>query len=221
MISYTHRTHPRSRSIKIQVKPSGEVVVTTPRFIPKWSINSFVKKSESWIEEQLTKIKHQTQFGETKDSIKIFGKTYHKKVTLQDNHPVGVKIIDHDFVINPIENKQQKIKNEIDRFLKFTAEKYILPRTKQLAEKMSIGFNKITLREQKTRWGSCSSQGNLNFNWRLVHCPPKVIDYVIIHELSHRKQMNHSQKFWDLVKKYDPEYKKHRGWLKRNGLTLG
>jgi predicted metal-dependent hydrolase len=197
MIAYTHKTHPRSKSIKISIKPSGEVVVTTPRFTPKWSINAVVKKSDDWIQKQLLKINQQKNFGETPDKIKVFGKTHLKK---------------------ELDISSTK---EVERFLKSTATRYILPRTKQLADKMEIKFGRITLRQQKTRWGSCSSQGNLNFNWRLVHCPAKVIDYVIIHELAHRQHMNHSSSFWDLVRKYDPEYLKNRGWLKRNGLVLG
>ena len=85
---------------------------------------------------------------------------------------------------------------------------------------MQTSYNKITLRRQKTRWGSCSSKKNLNFNWQLVYFEPKIIDYVIIHELAHLTHMNHSKNFWQLVEKYDPEYKKHVGWLKRNGLNL-
>lgn len=197
MIAYTHKTHPRSKSIKIRVKPNGEVVVTTPRFTPKWSINAVVKKSDDWIQKQLLKIKQQKNFGETEDKVKIFGKAHRKK----------------QLDIGTAKN--------IDRFLKSTAERYILPRTKQLANKMKIKFGRISIRQQKTRWGSCSSQGNLNFNWRLVHCPTTVIDYVIIHELAHRQHMNHSSAFWNLVREHDPEYLKNRGWLKRRGLTLG
>jgi predicted metal-dependent hydrolase len=85
---------------------------------------------------------------------------------------------------------------------------------------MDISFGSISLREQKSRWGSCSSLGNLNFNWRLAHHPPAVIDYVIIHELAHRLHMDHSSAFWSVVKKYDPEHLKHQGWLKRRGLQL-
>jgi len=221
MIAYTHKIHPRSRSIKIRIEQNGEIVVTTPRFIPKWSINAVVKKSDPWIQRQFLKIKQQKNFGETPHTIKLFGKKYHKKIHLQTNQPIGVKIVGDELSINPIEDSDKKISSEINRFLKSTAQRYILPRTKQLATKMKIKFNRILLKQQKTRWGSCSNQGNLNFNWRLVHCPVKIIDYVIIHELAHRKHMNHSLAFWDLVKKYDPEYLKHRGWLKRHGLTLG
>ena len=91
-----------------------------------------------------------------------------------------------------------------------TAEKYIRQRAEQVAKKMQIDFRGLTLRQQKSRWGSCSSRGNLNFNWRLVHYPPQIIDYVIIHELAHRREMNHSAAFWRLVGHYDSEYKQHR-----------
>jgi hypothetical protein len=73
---------------------------------------------------------------------------------------------------------------------------------------MGITYGRISVRDQKTRWGSCSSKGNLNFNYRLYYMPQHLMDYVIIHELSHRKQMNHSKLFWAEVQKYCPNYKK-------------
>jgi len=85
---------------------------------------------------------------------------------------------------------------------------------------MNTTYQNVTLKEQKTRWGSCSSKGNLNFNWRLVHFEPPIIDYVIVHELAHRTHMNHSADFWSLVATFDPEYRIKKGWLKRNGLSL-
>lgn len=108
----------------------------------------------------------------------------------------------------------------LERFLKSTAQVYVIKRTEQLAEKMNVTFKNITLREQSSRWGSCSSAGNLNFNWRLVHAEPNIIDYVIVHELAHRVHMDHSRSFWALVAKFDPEYQIHRGWLKRQGHAL-
>ena len=221
MIAFTHKTHPRSRSIKIRIEPDGEVVVVTPKFVSKRKINKFVERSEAWINQHLTKLKQRKSFGETENELMIFGKKYQKIIELNQLNKIGVKITENKIVINPIENSSEKVSNEITRFLKSTAEKYILPRTKQLAEKMILKFNRVSLRQQKTRWGSCSSKKNLNFNWRLVHCSPQVIDYVIIHELAHLAHMNHSQKFWKFVEIFDPEYRKHRGWLKRHGLTLG
>ena len=88
------------------------------------------------------------------------------------------------------------------------------------AEKLGVSYGKITLRQQKTRWGSCSSEKNLNFNWKLILAPPEVLDYVVVHELCHLKEMNHSKAFWDEVGKVMPNYETHKLWLKENGWKL-
>ena len=85
---------------------------------------------------------------------------------------------------------------------------------KDLAEKLGVTYGRITIRHQKTRWGSCSSSGNLNFNCALMNTTPEIIDYVVVHELCHRKQMNHSALFWAEVEKVLPNYKELRSALK-------
>lgn len=80
--------------------------------------------------------------------------------------------------------------------------------------------NQIHIRDQKTRWGSCSSLHNLNFNWRLVMAPPEVLDYVVVHELCHLSHMNHSREFWEMVGSVMPEYPERKKWLKENGELL-
>lgn len=81
-------------------------------------------------------------------------------------------------------------------------------------------YTSITIRDQKTRWGSCSGRGTLSFNWRLILAPPEILDYVVVHELCHLTHMNHSREFWDLVGSVIPDYKVRRKWLKENGHTL-
>ncbi len=91
----------------------------------------------------------------------------------------------------------------------------IPPRVKEIAEKMGVSYGRITIRNQKTRWGSCSSKGNLNFNCQLMLLPEELRDYVIIHELCHRIEMNHSVRFWTEVERYCPQYMKLRKKLKQ------
>ena len=81
-------------------------------------------------------------------------------------------------------------------------------------------YTSITIRDQKTRWGSCSGRGTLSFNWRLILAPPEILDYVVVHELCHLTHMNHSKEFWELVESVIPDYKTKRKWLKENGHTL-
>ena len=97
----------------------------------------------------------------------------------------------------------------------------VLPeKVQQFARQMGVTYGRITIRSQRTRWGSCSAKGNLSFNCLLMLCPEEVQDYVVIHELCHRKEMNHSAAFWTEVEKHCPSYRSHRKWLKDNGSTL-
>ncbi len=90
----------------------------------------------------------------------------------------------------------------------------------QFAPLVGADYGRITIRSQRTRWGSCSSRGNLNFNCLLMLCPPPVRDYVVVHELCHRKELNHSPRFWAEVKRVLPEYEVQKQWLRENGGAL-
>lgn len=98
--------------------------------------------------------------------------------------------------------------------------KVIPERVEYFAKVIGVTYGKITVRNQKTRWGSCSSKGNLNFNCLLMLAPLEVLDYVVVHELCHRKQMNHSKAFWLEVEKVLPNYKEVRKWLKEEGSQM-
>lgn len=225
MHAYELQYSRKARQLRLKITSSGEVVVTAPHLCPRLFIDRFVREHDAWIEEKLALIKEHknnltftpTQSGE---SILVFGQTLKLLVDDQREHHIGVRKKGETLVVTPVSSTEKSITTALEGFLKSTAEKYIIPRTHHLGKFMKIEFGNITLRQQKSRWGSCSSTGNLNFNWRLVHAPSAVIDYVIIHELAHRKQMNHGAKFWEIVAKYDPEYLKHRGYLKRQGMGL-
>lgn len=93
-------------------------------------------------------------------------------------------------------------------------------RTEHWSAELGIPYKRIAIRSQRTRWGSCSAKGNLNFNWRLAAAPAAVLDYVVIHELCHLRELNHSRDFWAHVKLACPDYKSHRRWLRDNTAAL-
>jgi hypothetical protein len=98
--------------------------------------------------------------------------------------------------------------------------KVIPERVKYYAPLIGVDYGNITIRNQRTRWGSCSSKGNLNFNCLLMLTPPEVIDCVVVHELCHRKEMNHSRKFYQEIYRVYPEYDKWNQWLKQHGSAI-
>lgn len=224
---YTHRVKANSKSLKISIDPSGEVIVTTPRFVPQLAVSLFVKQHTAWITKQLEKAAALPSYN-SPTKVSIFNTEYTKKVEYDNTKPFGISIRGSAVVYNLLSSPGNEAlrwnahaEESLLRFLQKTARAYILPRTQTLGQKMKTTYERVSLKEQKTRWGSCSSRGNLNFNWRLVHFKPEIINYVIIHELAHRTHMDHSHLFWRVVGAHDPEYAKHRGWLKRQGGSVG
>lgn len=117
-------------------------------------------------------------------------------------------------------SKLEKITFEQIKELADQAVEYIPKRVKYYAEKENFVYNKITIKNLVTRWGSCSTKGNLNFNCLLMLTPDYVIDYIVVHELCHLREMNHSEKFWAEVEKIMPDYQRAELWLKQNGGNL-
>ena len=113
--------------------------------------------------------------------------------------------------------REQALSKEELQELATQAMKLIPQKVHYYAQIIGVTYGRITIRNQRTRWGSCSGKGNLNFNCMLLLMPEEVLDYVVVHELCHRKEMNHSARFWEEVEKILPDYRQRRKWLKDNG----
>lgn len=220
-ISYTHKINARSRSYKLKVDPKGNIIVVTPPRFNQQQLESFILTNKSWIEMQSQKWANKKSQVETDTHILVLGKLYEKKILVNAEQPSSISVGDAILTIYVPENSPKKIESTIQRFLQQTAEHYITTRVDQLAKKMSTSFNRLKYGEHKTQWGSCHRNGTLTFNWRLIHAPRKVIDYVIVHELAHRTHHDHSHRFWELVEQYDPEFKTHKKWLAQYGVSAG
>ena len=165
------------KSLALQVKGDGMVVVRAPLRLPKDKIDSFVMEHRDWIEKQKNRVQELS--------------CKRREIT-----------------------EQERLEG-IRKALKIFPE-----RTAFFAGRMGVDYGRITVREQKTRWGSCSQKGNLNFNWKLVLMPQEILDYVVVHELAHRKEMNHSARFWAIVEQVLPDYQNRRNELKKLGQFL-
>lgn len=205
-------------SISMSVSRDGTVVVRAPKLMPSFLINGFIKKNDEWIEQQLIKIQSLPQKIE---------KTYRDgEEFLYMGVPLKMKIGDYK------EISVEKDKLLFPNFLLFRADKE-LPKwyqrkakeiiTKQVdyyTERMKTHYTGLTFSDTKSQWGSCSAHNHLQFSWRLIMTPLITLNYVVIHELAHTIQKNHSMKFWDVVKIYSPSYNAQRRWLKKHGNLL-
>ena len=139
----------------------------------------------------------------------------------------------HDWILKTLDKIEQRntaeareyeeaeqLSSEEVKKLKKEARNHLTSLTGYWAEKIGVSYGRISIRGQKTRWGSCSSKGNLNYNYLLMLCPDDVIEYVVIHELCHRVYMNHSKRFWEKIEEFCPNYRQARKWLKQNGNSL-
>lgn len=178
------------KTLAIQINPDLSVTVRAPIYASQREIGRILKEKEGWIQKHIEKIREQ----EAK-----------RKEMYGEKGEYG-KSAEREYLSN----------EEIHKLAEKALE-YIPKRVSYFAKQIGVTYGKITIRNQKTRWGSCSSKGNLNFNCLLMLTPPEVIDYVVVHELCHRKEMNHSEAFWAEVEKVIPDYKEQVKWLKENG----
>ena len=170
----------RRRTLALQVRQSGEVVVRAPLFVREQEVRRFVEEHLAWIEKQQRKL---ACAAEQRREIQPLSKAELSGLTEQ-------------------------------------ARRDLTERARLFAPRVGVTYGRISIRHQKTKWGSCSSKGNLNFNCLLMLAPEEVRDYVVVHELCHRKQMNHSEAFWAEVERALPDYRDARKWLKTHGREL-
>lgn len=198
-----------TKTIKLSVNPEDGLKLIIPFSVPNSIVSRFLADNKCWIikkcDEQL---KRKEQYFYLGSELELL----HQNTKLLSLHKFELK----DNTLNIMSPEKSSASHSVlyNGWLKLKAKQYLPNRTVFLAEKNGFKFNKITIRGQKTRWGSCSRRGNLSFNYRLMQYPVNVIDYVLIHELCHLKEMNHSKRFWGLVGEILPNYAELRNYLK-------
>jgi len=173
----------------------------------------FVARKRSWLTRTSNYFRRVRDRcgGYDPDTIYLLGSRYRFNV-VKDRVPSTI-VSDAMKIITFHVTDRRRFREHLQGWYKQHAARIIEERLPVLAGTMGLKYNRVSIKSQQSRWASCSSNGNLNFNLLLAAAPPEVIDYVIIHELAHLKVLDHSSRFWDLVRAADPEWEKHREWL--------
>jgi len=230
VIPYEERKSSRVKRISIRITPE-KVRVTAPARASKSEIQAFIEKNQEWILENWAKLQEtvaaQRKVYETGDKVAYLGKeltlqiipTPHKTISafyIKDQGILEIKIP------QGLEGQQRQkaIQEILEKWYKQKARTIFRQKLNYWSRQMGVSYNQFRLKEQKTRWGSCSSLGNINLNWRAIMATEPVLDYLVIHELSHLLYLDHSPEFWENVARYCPDHAKHRRWLREKGPSL-
>lgn len=216
-LSVVFRRHAQARRLVLRLDASGSgVLVTVPKGISRARALEFVERSSSWIERQLT----------------VRG----SPIRLEPGHVVPLRGVGHEIreagslrglvMADPVgrvitvPGEAPHLRRRLLAFLKAEARDDLMRASEKYAALMEVNFRRITLRDQRSRWGSCSASGDLSYSWRLILTPGYVLDYVAAHEVAHLRHLNHGAGFWRLVLSHCPAAARARNWLRHNGQDV-
>ncbi|MGD9804867.1 MAG: M48 family metallopeptidase [Hyphomicrobiaceae bacterium] len=217
------RRHPTARRLTLRVSHSARaVVLTIPRYTDVREADRFLAKSLDWVRERLECVPDAVPFvggavvplrGEAHSVVFAGPRRGHAVVEVEKGRANGMpKLV----VSGAEEHSARRLRD----WLTGEARRDLEARVDFHAGQLGLAARRITVRDQKSRWGSCSSDGQLSFSWRLVLAPPLVLDYVAAHEVAHLAEMNHGPRFWRLVKRTMPQLEEAKHWLRMHGMQL-
>jgi predicted metal-dependent hydrolase len=201
---------------RIQVNENRLVRIIVPPSFSEEDIVALILKKQNWINKYLHFFNQMSKIDLQRNQILLFGNRYSYFYDTTFQHKI---VINHEH--KTIQAKRNLLNISIqEKWLKEIAKKYLTQRIDELSDKLGVHFKRLFIRSQKKKWGNCSWEKNISLNWRLIKAPLFVIDYLIVHELVHTLVMNHSHKFWTLLKSYYPEYRDAINWLDKYGNNL-
>ncbi len=222
-VYYTIKKSHRAKHLKLQLSlESGlEVIVPFNTRLSFKQIENFIFEKQRWILRNVQKLEQLLKQARSfKDSIPFLGEEIPVKVKESNRKTARAFLCSEFLEVRIPSGKKKLIGKAIKEFYKKQAREIIYKIAGRKARQMNVSFSKISIRSQKTRWGSCSVRSTLSFNWRLLAAPRSVLEYIVVHELAHLKHRNHSKKFWLFVKKFCPDYKEQEKWLHKNKHLL-
>jgi predicted metal-dependent hydrolase len=213
-VKYSNR-----RTFGLVIDRDKTIYVNAPNGVKKEKINNFIDKKRSWIYHKLNNKQKFRDISEKEfvsgSSILYLGRNYNLDVNTYKHE--GIKF-NGKFLLSTKE--KNNVNNLFKEWFIQKANEKIIPLVEENAKKLGVNYNLAKIKEIKYCWGSCTPKNNLYFNWRLIKAPLSVINYVIMHELTHLIESNHTKRFWNIIKSQQPNYEKAKYWLKENGQIL-
>lgn len=222
-VSYTLRTSARARWVSASARPHTGIVVTAPPRATAGQVDTFLHRYERWLARQAAwlrtwegRVPHRWPFGPTLPYLGV-------------DHAVDVVRAAQDAVELPgggrwrvrvRRNDAASVRRLLKRWYLEQAQRWCTARASSWARRMGVDFWRVRIGDQRSRWGTCSATGALTFNFRLAMMPLPVLEYVIVHELCHRRYLCHEEHFWRLLARYQPEYRASIAWLRAHGAWL-
>lgn len=210
-------TRKHIKYLRLKIDREGQVIVSAPRLMSQRQIDSFLEEKKEWIQSNQQKILSKKENKSLlSHQIVLYGDIYSY---IQDTRLKNKVIVDmNKHTINSDLDLTEKTRQT--QRLKEYAKEILTIQLQELSRKHNKSFNKLIIRDQKTKWGTCSSKKNIWLNRRLIKMPTTIAEYVICHELAHLQEMNHSPRFWSHLDSLYPARKQAVKWLKENGMTL-
>jgi len=216
----------KRKSISLHIKPEG-IILRAPLFSPNVMLKAFALSKINWLRKHHHRMQQDAQIAKRNycdgETWLLFGEQVTLRILTGKKSTTEYNEDSKEIIITVgarVTQREAFIKQKLSNFYKTIALDYLHIHTPALAQEMNLSYEKIAVRDYKSRWGSCSSVGDLSFNWRIFMAPKAVIDSVIVHELAHLKHFNHSKQFWDLVFSICPNYTELHDWLKKYQYQL-
>jgi hypothetical protein len=213
------RRRPTARRLTLRVSSAtGEVVMTLPARTSLAVAQKFAVGHGGWIAARLARVPERVPFtaGATLPLRGLAHRIVHRGET---GGLTRIELVEGESAIS-VACAEPHLARRVADFLEREARRDLTEAVRTYTEKLGQGPRRITVRDTRSRWGSCTARGELNFSWRLILAPPLVLDYLVAHEMAHLREMNHSSRFWTLVGSLCPHVEEAERWLKRNGASL-
>jgi predicted metal-dependent hydrolase len=211
----------RRRTVSLEINQDGVLTVRAPYGLDRTTIDDILKRHQLWIRKKRQEVQRRQELSrpkkfEDEEKFLWLGKEYPLRIVARARPSLVFTGERFELAASSILSARQLF----EAWFKERARFYLSSRLKEMARKTGFKYQKFRLSSARTRWGSCSAKGTISLVWRLMMAPPEIIDYLIIHELAHTKEKNHSRAFWRLVEEFVPDYRERRRWLRKNGFRL-